>query len=75
MTAQKVHDIWSRELDLSEFSDDDDFFQLGGHSLIMTRIQKAIADDLGVEVSMDELLRESTVNKISARVDSLLAVS
>ncbi len=75
MTSQTVHAIWSRELDLPEFSDDDDFFQIGGHSLIMTRIQKAIADDLGVEISMDKLLRESTVSRIAAHIDSLLAVS
>jgi acyl carrier protein len=41
----------------------------------MTRIQKAIADDLGVEISMDKLLRESTVSRIAAHIDSLLAVS
>jgi acyl carrier protein len=73
--AQKIHEIWSRELDLEDFSDDDDFFDLGGHSLIMTHIQQAISTELKVEIPMDELFRESTVNKISARIDSLLAVS
>ena len=75
MITQTVHKIWSRELDLAEFSDDDDFFQLGGHSLIMTHIQGAIAEQLGVEIPMDELFRESTVSKISARIGSLLAVA
>jgi acyl carrier protein len=73
--TQKIHDIWSRELNLQEFSDDDDFFELGGHSLIMNHIQTAIAEELGVEVPMDELFREPTVSRISARIGSLLTVS
>lgn len=75
MIAQKIHEIWSRELDLRDFSDDDDFFDLGGHSLIMTHIQQAIAAELKVEIPMDELFRESTVTKISVRIGSLLTVS
>jgi acyl carrier protein len=73
--AQKVHDIWSRELKLSEFSDDDDFFALGGHSLIMAHIQTAIAKEFDVEVPMDELFRRSTVASISSHLESLVGVS
>jgi len=75
VTAQKVHKIWSRELDLQDFSDDDDFFDLGGHSLIMAKIQENITKELGVEVPMDELFRQSTVAKISAHINSMQAVS
>lgn len=75
MIAQKIHEIWSRELDLPDFSDDDDFFELGGQSLIMHKIQEAIATEFGVEIPMDELFRESTVAKVSARIGSLIAVS
>lgn len=75
MITQKVHEIWSRELDLADFSDDDDFFDLGGHSLIMAKIQTAITEELGVEVAMDELFRESTVNRISAKIGASQPVS
>ncbi|MEE1927329.1 phosphopantetheine-binding protein [Streptomyces sp. TRM 70351] len=76
MTAQqKIHAIWARELKLEEFSDTDDFFALGGHSLIMTRIQQSILDELGVEVPMDQLFRKSTVQDIAAHIDSSLTVS
>jgi acyl carrier protein len=68
--AQKIHDIWSRELDLADFSDDEDFFALGGHSLIMVQIQEAITKEFGVEVPMDELFRKSTVTGISAHLES-----
>ncbi|HET8659247.1 MAG TPA: acyl carrier protein [Micromonosporaceae bacterium] len=75
MIAEKIHEIWSRELKLAEFSDDDDFFALGGHSLIMAEIQAAIKDETGVEVPMDELFRRPTVASISEHLDRTLAAT
>lgn len=75
MIASKIHAIWSRELRLEGFADTDDFFSLGGHSLIMTRIQQAILAELGVEVPMDQLFRKSTVAEISAHIESVLAAA
>lgn len=70
-----VHKIWSRELKLEEFADTDDFFAIGGHSLIMTRIQLAIQSELGIEVPMDQLFRESTVAGISTHLKAALAAA
>ncbi|MFF4404306.1 phosphopantetheine-binding protein [Streptomyces sp. NPDC001262] len=75
MIAETIHGIWSRELKLESFSNDDDFFELGGHSLIMTRIQQAIAAELGTEVPMDELFRRSTVAGIAAHIEALQQVA
>lgn len=75
MIATIIHDIWSRELKLAEFSDDDDFFSLGGHSLIMAKIQDAILDECNIEVPMDELFRKPSVNAISAHLESLRTVA
>ncbi|MFD4369968.1 acyl carrier protein [Rhodococcus sp. NPDC058521] len=71
MISKTIHDIWSRELQLDNFSDTDDFFSLGGHSLIMARIQDAIIAEYGIEVPMDELFRKPTVASISAHLESL----
>jgi len=73
--SEKIYKIWSRELNLAEFSHDDDFFALGGHSLIMARIQEAIKEETGVEVPMDELFRRPTVTTISDHIDRSLATS
>ena len=75
MIAEKVHEIWRRELKLAQFSDDDDFFALGGHSLIMATIQAAIKDEMGVEVPMDELFRRPTVASVSEHLDRALAAT
>lgn len=75
MIATKIHAIWSRELKLQEFADTDDFFDLGGHSLIMTRIQRAILTELGIEIPMDQLFRKSTVAAISEHIESAIAAA
>ena len=69
----KIHEIWARELALTDFTDTDDFFARGGHSLIMAKIQDAILDDLGIEVPMDELFRRPTVEAISSHLETLNA--
>ena len=75
MISDTMHAIWSRELKLKEFSDTDDFFSLGGHSLIMTRIQLAIVTELDVEVPMDQLFRKSTVKEISEHIEMTLSAT
>ncbi|MET9497727.1 phosphopantetheine-binding protein [Streptomyces sp. NPDC006552] len=49
---------------------DDDFFALGGQSLIMFRIQGAFLDELGAEVPMDQMFRNPTVASIAAYLES-----
>lgn len=73
MIKSKIRDIWSSELRLEEFSDDDDFFVLGGQSLAMMRIQRGITAELGVEVPIDQLFRVPTVTAIADCVEAMLA--
>ncbi|GAA2762261.1 hypothetical protein GCM10010103_13020 [Streptomyces paradoxus] len=73
MIKSKIRDIWSSELRLEEFSDDDDFFVLGGQSLAMMRIQRGITAELGVEVPIDQLFRVPTVTAIADYVETMLA--
>jgi acyl carrier protein len=75
MISSKIHDIWRRELALDDFSDTDDFFALGGHSLIMAKIQEDISNELGVEVPMDELFRKATVAELSAHIEESMATA
>ncbi|GAA1928062.1 phosphopantetheine-binding protein [Streptantibioticus ferralitis] len=75
MIEQKINKIWEDALKLDNISDDDDFFALGGHSLVMAEIQAAIAKELGIEVPMDELFRHSTIRSISAHLESRATVS
>ncbi|WP_240119412.1 MULTISPECIES: phosphopantetheine-binding protein [unclassified Streptomyces] len=70
-----MHAIWCRELQRDDISADDDFFVLGGQSLIMVRIQGAYMEELGVEVPMDQMFLNPTVALISAYIESSGAVA
>ncbi len=75
MIADGVLAIWCRELQSDDISADDNFFTLGGHSVIMARIQGAFIEELGVEVPMDQMFLNPTVASISAYIESLGTVT
>lgn len=70
MLAEKVRAIWCRELGRDGISVDDDFFALGGQSLIMVRIQGAYMEELGVEIPMDQMFLNPTVASIAAYIET-----
>ena len=61
MTADRVRAIWCRELKRDDITPDDDFFALGGQSVIMVGIQGAFIEEMGVEVPMDQMFLHPTV--------------
>ncbi len=75
MLAESVRAIWCREFGLDDIAVDDDFFALGGQSLIMIRIQGVYLEELGVEVPMDQMFLNPTVASISAYIESQGAVA
>ncbi|GHH17300.1 hypothetical protein GCM10018780_60600 [Streptomyces lanatus] len=75
MIADSVRTIWCRELQRDDIAVDDDFFALGGQSVIMARIQGAFIDELNVEVPIDQMFLNPTVASISAYIESLDTVS
>lgn len=75
MVADKVRVIWCRELQRDDISLDDNFFALGGQSLIMARIQAAFIEELGAEVPADQMFLNPTVASISAYIESMAAVA
>ncbi|MFD5819825.1 acyl carrier protein [Streptomyces sp. NPDC127038] len=70
-TAESVRAIWCRELQREDIAADDDFFALGGQSVIMVRIQGAFLEELGAEVPMDQMFLHPTVASVSAYIASL----
>lgn len=75
MIVDGVRAIWCRELQRDDIAVDDDFFALGGQSVIMARIQGAFIEELGVEVPIDQMFLNPTVASISVYIESLGAVA
>ncbi|WSG58685.1 amino acid adenylation domain-containing protein [Nocardia sp. NBC_01730] len=65
---QAVADVFAGLLGAGEVGLDDDFFALGGNSLIATRVVARINEALDANVAVRELFEASTVAALAARV-------
>ncbi|MEP4078048.1 amino acid adenylation domain-containing protein [Haloferula sp.] len=61
--------IWSTLLEVSEVGRDDDFFDLGGSSLLALRLFGRIKSNFGVSLPMAELLRASRLKSLAEVID------
>ncbi|WP_405469148.1 amino acid adenylation domain-containing protein [Streptomyces canus] len=68
---RRIAAIWSEVLGIPEPSVTADFFQLGGHSLMATRVAMRVRYAFGVSLSAGELLSGSlTIERLAALVQS-----
>ncbi|HEY5029336.1 MAG TPA: amino acid adenylation domain-containing protein, partial [Candidatus Angelobacter sp.] len=62
--------IWTEVLGVAPIGIHDDFFELGGDSLIGLKMT-ARSRDLGVHVSMDQLFRHPTIQALAAAIEQV----
>ncbi len=56
-----VKAAWESVLGHSRFSLEDNFFEVGGHSLLLAKLQKGIQNSLGVQIPILSLLQHTSV--------------
>ncbi|HEX5720871.1 MAG TPA: amino acid adenylation domain-containing protein, partial [Thermoanaerobaculia bacterium] len=61
----RLAEIWQDLLGLDRVGVHDNFFDLGGHSLLMARVQSRITEELGREISMVDLLSHASVDGLA----------
>ena len=64
-----VADVWAAALGVPEVGPDDNFFALGGNSLLAARVMSDLRRRMGVRVPMSTLLEAPTVAAFAARLD------
>ena len=69
-TEESVLAIWKKLLDVEQISADDDFFEIGGHSLLAMRVKAAIRRACEVELDIRDLFLYKTIQKLSEHIDS-----
>lgn len=63
--------IWKEVLQKEVISVDDNFFEMGGHSLKATRIVSRIQRDLKITLELGKIFQLKTISKVAAFISSL----
>ena len=69
-TEIALTEIWKEIFRLDKISADDNYFELGGDSLLATRLINKIRGKLKVELSIGDVFDNPTIHEMSAVVDS-----
>lgn len=75
--AQEIAATWSQLLGVKTIAADDNFFALGGHSLLGVKLIGALQERLGLgdELKIGDLFEYPTLGEFTAHVQSLAAPS
>ncbi|MFA1538084.1 amino acid adenylation domain-containing protein [Actinomadura monticuli] len=65
--------IWREVIGAADIGPDDDFFQVGGHSLLVAKVIGRMRERLGVQIPFRALFEHSTVARLAAFTTARLA--
>jgi thioester reductase-like protein len=68
-TERSVAEVFAEVLQVDRVGAQDDFFALGGSSLLAFTLQRALGSRLGIDVPMAALFTAPTVRALAARID------
>ncbi|MEM9290676.1 MAG: amino acid adenylation domain-containing protein [Acidobacteriota bacterium] len=68
---REVADLWREVLELDQISADENFFDLGGHSLMVSTLHARLEERLTRPIPLVELFRHTTVRTLGAYLASL----
>jgi acyl carrier protein len=74
-TERRIAAIVSGLLGMDEIGREDNFFMLGGHSLLGAQLIARLRDAFGIEIALRALFDAPTVSALSAEVDHLTATA
>jgi amino acid adenylation domain-containing protein len=69
---RRITEILSKLLGLDQVGVEDNFFMLGGHSLLGTQLIGRVRDAFGVELSLRTVFEASTIAQLSTEIEKLL---
>ena len=62
---RQVAAIWSRHLGIEDIAPTDNFFDLGGHSLLVVRVHRDLQQQLAPGITLTDLYRHATVRGLA----------
>ncbi|MET0398075.1 MAG: amino acid adenylation domain-containing protein, partial [Longimicrobiaceae bacterium] len=70
-TQRRMAELWQEMMGFGPIGVHDDFFSLGGHSLMATQLIARVRAEFGVEVSLDAVFDDPTVAGMADKVAAL----
>ncbi|HVN79016.1 MAG TPA: amino acid adenylation domain-containing protein, partial [Terriglobia bacterium] len=70
---EAVARIWTTVLGLKQAGIHDSFFDVGGHSLTATQVTSRLRSEFGLELTLQEFARNSTIAELAERIERHLA--
>ena len=69
-TEQTLVDIWQDVLGVPQVGLNDNFFDLGGHSLLTLQVHRRLKETIDVEISLVDLFRFPTISTLAGHIGS-----
>jgi len=67
---QKIGEIWKNLLKIEEVGIHDDFFDLGGHSILVNQSITRMREELQTDITMKEFFEEPTIEALARRLEN-----
>ncbi|GFZ92185.1 non-ribosomal peptide synthetase [Okeania sp. KiyG1] len=74
-TQKVLAEIWAEVLGIEKVGVYDNFFDLGGHSLMATQVVSRVRNTLNLELSLQNLFENSNVASLAQEIDTLLMIA
>lgn len=71
LTEEILVDIWKEVFGVSRISVNDDFFQIGGYSLLAMKITAQVRKLFKIEFSLQTLFNFTTISRLAIEIDNL----
>jgi phthiocerol/phenolphthiocerol synthesis type-I polyketide synthase E len=69
---QKVGAIWEELFGIDSIDVNDDFFEIGGHSLLAIQLFNRIQEEFDVELQIEDMFDDPTISGLTKQVDKAL---
>ena len=64
-TEQAIAAVWQELLQVEKIGINENFFDLGGHSLLLVKVQFRLQEVLGIEIAVADLFKYSTIQALA----------
>ncbi|XLS27833.1 amino acid adenylation domain-containing protein [Flavobacteriaceae bacterium M23B6Z8] len=68
-TEAKLKQVWERVLNKTRISPQDDFFEIGGHSLLAMRAKASIFKEMGANIDIRDIFENSRLSELASFID------